>query len=201
MALHDDKGALEIFSREIAQAVTGMVPGVMNFLGGRPSVSPSIQLYSYLIPKSLVSIELQINEQIIPVDIQLDGTFQYEEKDIQMIYKELETDISVSLQQLAYARSGDKGPHANIGVIARNPAYLPYIRNGLKSEILKKYFSHLLEGEIYIWDVPGINAINILLKRSLDGGGMSSLRIDPQGKAYAQQLLEISIPFKNKLLG
>ena len=201
MALHDDKEALEIFSREIAQAVTGMVPGVMNFLGGRPSVSPSIQLYSYLIPKSLVSIELQINEQIIPVDIQLDGTFQYEEKDNQMIYKELETDISVPLQQLAYARSGDKGPHANIGVIARNPAYLPYIRNGLKSEILKKYFSHLLEGEIYIWDVPGINAINILLKRSLDGGGMSSLRIDPQGKAYAQQLLEISIPFNNKLLG
>ena len=76
-----------------------------------------------------------------------------------------------------------------------------YIRNGLKSEIIKKYFSHLLEGEIYIWDVPGINAINILLKCSLDGGGMSSLRIDPQGKAYAQQLLEISIPFKNKLLG
>ena len=140
MALHDDKEALEIFSREIAQAVTGMVPGVMNFLGGRPSVSPSIQLYSYLIPKSLVSIELQINEQIIPVDIQLDGTFQYEEKDNQMIYKELETDISVPLQQLAYARSGDKGPHANIGVIARNPAYLPYIRNGLKSEILKNIF-------------------------------------------------------------
>ena len=200
IALHNDKEALEIFSREIAQAVTGMVPGIMNFLGGRPSVSPSIQLYSYLIQKSFVSIELQINEQIIPVDIRLDGTFQYEEKDNQMTYEELETDISVPLQQLAYARSGDKGPDANIGVIARNPVYLPYIRNGLKSEIIKKYFSHLLEGEIYIWDVPGIQAINILLKRSLGGGGMSSIRIDPQGKAYAQQLLDIPIPFNNKLV-
>ena len=43
------------------------------------------------------------------------------------------------------------------------------------------------------WHVPGINGINFLLKNSLDGGGMSSLRIDPQGKSYAQQLLEFPI--------
>ena len=29
---------------------------------------------------------------------------------------------------------------------------------------------------------------------------MSSLRIDPQGKAYAQQLLEIPIPIKKEIL-
>ena len=58
----------------------------------------------------------------------------------------------------------------------------------------------MLKGEIYIWDVPGIHGLNILLKRSLGGGGMSSLRIDPQGKAYAQQLLEIPIPVNKKLI-
>jgi hypothetical protein len=51
----------------------------------------------------------------------------------------------------------------------------------------------VLKGPVQRWDVPGINGLNFLLKNSLGGGGMASLRIDPQGKAYAQQLLEVTI--------
>ena len=201
MAIHDIKEALVIFSREIAQASTGMVSGVMNFLGGRPSVSPSIKLYSFLLDKSFFKIELDIDGFLTPANITLDGSYKYNESDNnEIIYEDIETDFSVPLQQLAFARSGDKGDHANIGVIARKPIYLPYIRNGLKSEIISDYFSHLLNGEINIWDVPGISGLNILLRNSLGGGGMSSLRIDPQGKAYAQQLLEIQIPVKKEIL-
>ena len=201
MAIHDIKEALVIFSREIAQASTGMVSGVMNFLGGRPSVSPSIKLYSFLLDKSFFKIELDIDGFLTPANITLDGSYKYNESDNnEIIYEDIETDFSVPLQQLAFARSGDKGDHANIGVIARKPIYLPYIRNGLKPEIIADYFSHLLNGEINIWDVPGISGLNILLRNSLGGGGMSSLRIDPQGKAYAQQLLEIQIPVKKEIL-
>ena len=201
MAIHDIKEALVIFSREIAQASTGMVSGVMNFLGGRPSVSPSIKLYSFLLDKSFFKIELDIDGFLTPANITLDGSYKYNESDNnKIIYEDIETDFSVPLQQLAFARSGDKGDHANIGVIARKPIYLPYIRNGLKPEIIADYFSHLLNGEINIWDVPGISGLNILLRNSLGGGGMSSLRIDPQGKAYAQQLLEIQIPVKKEIL-
>ena len=50
------------------------------------------------------------------------------------------------------------------------------------------------------WEVPGINGINFLLKNSLGGGGMASLNIDPQGKAYAQQLLEYKIPIDEELI-
>ena len=201
MAIHDIKEALVIFSREIAQASTGMVSGVMNFLGGRPSVSPSIKLYSFLLDKSFFKIELDIDGFLTPANITLDGSYKYNESDNnEIIYEDIETDFSVPLQQLAFARSGDKGDHANIGVIARKPIYLPYIRNGLKPEIIADYFSHLLNGEINIWDVPGSSGLNILLRNSLGGGGMSSLRIDPQGKAYAQQLLEIQIPVKKEIL-
>ena len=201
VAIHDIKEALVIFSREIAQASTGMVSGVMNFLGGRPSVSPFIKLYSFLLDKSFFKIELDIDGFLTPANITLDGSYKYNESDNnEIIYEDIETDFSVPLQQLAFARSGDKGDHANIGVIARKPIYLPYIRNGLKPEIIADYFSHLLNGEINIWDVPGISGLNILLRNSLGGGGMSSLRIDPQGKAYAQQLLEIQIPVKKEIL-
>ena len=201
MAIHKIKEALVIFSREIAQASTGMVSGVINFLGGRPSVSSSIKLYSFLLEKSFFEIKLDIDGEMTPVNIELDGSYKYNHLESnRIIYEEFETDFSVPLQQLAFARSGDKGNHANIGVIARKPNYLPYIRNGLKPEIIADYFSHLLNGEINIWDVPGIYGLNILLKDSLGGGGMSSLRIDPQGKAYAQQLLEIPIPIKKEIL-
>ena len=40
---------------------------------------------------------------------------------------------TVPLVRLAWARSGDKGDHSNIGVIARRPDYLPYIEAALSA--------------------------------------------------------------------
>jgi hypothetical protein len=56
-----------------------------------------------------------------------------------------------------------------------------------------------LKGSVESWDVPGVNGLNFLLKNSLGGGGMASLNIDPQGKSYAQQLLEIEIPITKEI--
>ncbi len=38
-----------------------------------------------------------------------------------------------------------------------------------------------------------MDSFNFLLRNALGGGGMASLRIDPQGKAFAQQLLDMPI--------
>ena len=110
-----------------------------------------------------------------------------------------EMKISVPLIKLAYARSGDKGDHANIGVIARQPEFLPFIQSALTSDTVLKYFEHVVKGDVLSWDVPGINGINFLLKNSLGGGGMASLNIDPQGKSYAQQLLDFQIPIPDEI--
>ena len=61
MVKHVNKGALILFSKEIAQAVTGMAAGVMNYMGGRPKVSRSIHLHSFLLDKSMLSIGIDIN--------------------------------------------------------------------------------------------------------------------------------------------
>ena len=98
------------------------------------------------------------------------------------------------LYKLAFARSGDKGDHSNIGVISRKPEYFPFIKNHLTHRVIKNYFSHVAKGDVHCWEVPGISGLNFLLKHSLGGGGMASLNIDPQGKAYAQQLLDIRVP-------
>ena len=75
----------------------------------------------------------------------------------------------VDLEKLAYARSGDKGDHVNIGIIARKSSYFPYIRDALKVEVVSKYFEHFLKGEVQRWDVPGVYGLNFLLKNALWG--------------------------------
>ena len=202
MVKHIKKEALILFSKEIAQAVTGMTAGVMNYMGGRPKVSRSIHLHSFLLDKSLLSVGIDLNNKksIIPIHQQTNKT-ELNKTTIKVpsTLEGLNLDSSVPLIKIAYARSGDKGDHANIGIIARKPEYLPFIKEALTSTALSAFFNHVLKGSIEVWDVPGISGINFLLKHSLGGGGMASFNIDPQGKAYAQQILEYEIPITSHL--
>ena len=158
-------------------------------------------MFSFLYPKNKFTIKIEFNEKIYPVEVKTNNSYQSskEKKNIPST-KVINTKFSTKLINLAYARSGDKGDHANIGVIARKSHYFPFINNALDSESISKYFSPTLKGPISKWIVPGINGINFLLKNSLGGGGMASLSIDPQGKAYAQMLLEYSIPVSSQII-
>ena len=199
---HPQKEALIILSQELAQAVTGMPAGVINYLGGRPPVSPSIELFSFLYAKDQVKVEIDINGQTSPVKIDSAGGYNLKMKNLRLEAKSQNKSQNLSkvpLFKLAFARSGDKGNHANIGVIARKPEYFAYINNELTSKAIENYFPHVLKGKVLSWCVPGINGINFLLKDSLGGGGMASMNIDPQGKSYAQQLLEYEIPVDDEL--
>ena len=62
------------------------------------------------------------------------------------ITQKIETDVSVPLEKLAWGRSGDKGDKANIGVVARNAEYIPYIWAALTPEAIAKTFVHLIDG-------------------------------------------------------
>lgn len=195
-ALHDDKKALDLLGREIAQAATGMAPGLTGIVGGRPRPFPRIRLFSTLVAKTEVTASVDIDGQTLavtqpagtPLDLstlpQHDGPAESGE-------------VAVPLIRLAWARSGDKGNHANIGVIARQPDYLPWLRAALTEQAVSEYFAHVLDpdnGQVSRWELPGFHAFNFLLKNALGGGGIASLRIDPQGKAFAQQLLDFPVP-------
>lgn len=196
---HPSKQALVLFSREIAQAATGMAPGLTGIVGGRPTVYPLIRLFSFLIDKNACTLEVDLQGQrhacALPALDHLDS------HDLPLPLtapKPLgRADASVALVKLAVARSGDKGNHSNIGVMARHPDYLPWIAEALTPEVIVDWMSHVLDpihGQVQRWYLPGSHSLNFLLENALGGGGVASLRIDPQGKAFAQQLLEIQIP-------
>jgi hypothetical protein len=51
---HQDKKAIQLWAKEIAAAGTGGTPGITAVVGGRPSPSPCLTLYSFLYPKALM---------------------------------------------------------------------------------------------------------------------------------------------------
>jgi hypothetical protein len=104
-----------------------------------------------------------------------------------------EPTIDVPLGRLAYARSGDKGDSSNIAIIAREPRYLPLLRRELTPERIVRHLGHLVSGPAERFEAPGLHALNFVIANALGGGGMASLRIDPQGKAYGQMALEMMI--------
>src|ERR1700742_3228158 len=78
---------------------------------------------------------------------------------------------TVPLRALAYARSGDKGDGANIGLMARHPDFLPIIREQVTAERVRSIFSHYNPQEIRRWELPGLNAMNIVIDGVLGGQG------------------------------
>jgi hypothetical protein len=204
---HKDRRALELFSREIAPAGTGMAPGFTMMVGGRPKASPVLRLFSCLYPKENVKAEICLNGEVVEeyVDVKGIDTSSSSEPQEYCDFNDGETVPHISdakeykLSELAFLRSGDKGDTANIGVVARHPSLLPFIKRALTSKVFEEFFYHNVKGIKPIverYDIPGISGLNFVLPQSLGGGGIASLNVDPQGKAYAQILadLKITIP-------
>ena len=219
---HAEREALELFSREIFPAATSMAQSITGFATGRPSVQPVVRLASCFVSKSRVSVEVEVNGQVeasrhserysltapavetpIPAacDVPLTHPIGCSSQDqyAAAASAALASPISgpvteVPLGLLACGRSGDKGDTANIGVIARRPEFMHVIAAALTPQAVRTWLAHLVEGEVERFDWPGINGWNFVLRHALGGGGVASLRYDPQGKSYAQILMDFPVP-------
>lgn len=105
----------------------------------------------------------------------------------------------VRLFLLAHGRSGDKGDAANIGIVARREDWYPFIAEQLSRERVEKFLKPLAEGPVERYELPNLWAMNFLAHRALGGGGSLSLRLDAQGKTYAQALLRMPVKLPSKL--
>ena len=194
-AVHEDRSALNIFAGEIAPMAISTAQGLTGFFAGRPKVQPVVRLFSFLQDKADTPVEVEVDGTQVPVTVSTDAVTLDPPSGPQAESREAGPDaVNVRLVDLAWGRSGDKGDIANIGILARKPEYLPYIRSSLTEERVKDYFAHLCHGAVERFDLPGSHALNYLLHESLGGGGIASVRIDPQGKGFAQMLLDIEIP-------
>jgi hypothetical protein len=192
--MHPQKEALELFAREIAPAGTSWSPGTTG-AGSRPSPSPAIRQFAFLIDKTRVAARLSLGGESVPVGVPTGQAPVPHPDPTSAVDAALPSGelVEVPLVQLAWGRSGDKGDHSNIGIIARRPECLPWLRAQLTEQRVKEWLGHLVAGEVRRFDVPGIHAMNFLCTQALDGGGMASLRNDPLGKGMAQILLTMPV--------
>ena len=160
---HDDPAALQFAANEMVYLGTSGVPGFYGLGGGRLRPGALMRVHSALIDKSFVSVTVRVGEAVIAECPYLTET----ESDPVPKYRIAVDDpdsgddtVQVSLEQLAFARSGDKGDNANIGVLARDVAYLPYIHQQVTAQAVEDYFSHLVQGEVERFEMPGLGAFN-----------------------------------------
>jgi hypothetical protein len=99
--------------------------------------------------------------------------------------------VKIRLVDIAHARSGDKGDTANVGVIALRPDWYPLIAESLTLDRVSTHFAGMIDGGVERFELPKLNALNVLLHGALDGGGTRSLKTDAQGKVFSTAMLRM----------
>jgi hypothetical protein len=99
----------------------------------------------------------------------------------------------ICLSALAHGRSGDKGNHANVALIAYTRAGFEWLQANLTAERVASYFAPLGPTRVERFEAANVLAVNFVLYDVLAGGASCSLRADTQGKTLALALLRLPI--------
>jgi hypothetical protein len=191
---HRDQGALNIFAREFATPAVSMAQGVTGAATGRPRPVPVLRVHSFLWPKARTPVTIHMDGATLAVDIPAPGDPAPVPDLPAMAQRRVEPGAPrVPLRALARARSGDKGDHANIGILARRPEFAAVIKGQVTEARVAAAFAHYLKGPVTRYELPGMDGFNFVLENVLNGGGSASLRYDPQAKTFGQMLLDIDI--------
>ena len=100
------------------------------------------------------------------------------------------TSDSWCLGDIAFARSGDKGTTANIGVICRDSMDYADLEDWLTIERVMEFLAPIGIKNVERFLMPNLSGMNFLVHGILSRG----LRSDVQGKALGQVILEMPIP-------
>jgi hypothetical protein len=101
---------------------------------------------------------------------------------------------ALRLSDIAHGRSGDKGNHANIAILAYTPQGYAWLRQHLTADMVGDYFRVLNPSRVVRYEAANLLALNFVLYDILAGGASRSLRIDTQGKTLAVTLLRMPLP-------
>jgi hypothetical protein len=99
----------------------------------------------------------------------------------------------IPLSNIAHGRSGDKGNHANVAVLAYTPAGYDWLVRHLTTDVVQAYFAPLGPTRVERYEAPNVRGLNFVLYDVLASGASRSLRLDSQGKTLALTLLQMSV--------
>jgi hypothetical protein len=209
----DSRDNVERFSRAMMPLITAGPPGTTGYAEGRPRVHPHYCFWPCLIDRSRIrpsvgllpsppehagttppiqSISEHRGTHPLPPGVSDDSSAPARTlTDLPEPATAAPPDATSSprrLADIALARSGDKGRHANIGVIARQPSDFDRLRQELTVERVASYLGIDKTDRIERFEVPNLSGLNFLIRDILN-----PLRMDAQGKALGQVLLQMPL--------
>jgi hypothetical protein len=108
--------------------------------------------------------------------------------------------MKVRLEEISFARSGDKGDVCSVGLIAKtSKSYDTMIREVTKEKI-KDHFGDMVKGGVELYPMPNVECLHVVLRKALGGGATKTLRYDQTGKAMGQALLRMEVEVENDVL-
>ena len=108
--------------------------------------------------------------------------------------------MKIRLDQIALARSGDKGSSSNAGLVFYSAEVYEWAKKYITEEKVKKHFSDIVRGNVIRYEMDNLLALNFILEDSLGGGGSESLLNDAQGKTHGQALLIMELDLPDDLI-
>ncbi len=149
-----------------------------------------------------------IDSQLVPMDVVVDGKHTVVESTGAMSPVTVTTP-KISIPEVPAgptkerplgfvfgARSGDKGPNANLGIFARSPQAYAWLDAFLSVEVLQELMPEARDRRIDRYQLPNILSLNFIFHGLLEEGVAASTRQDPQAKALGEYLRAkvVSIP-------
>jgi hypothetical protein len=189
LAVRDpDRKKIERFSRRFASFALAGPPGG-TIPGGLPQIHEVFSFRSAVVTRGEVHPEVWISGEKVAVSAEAPETRELPAPAGTTVPAAPAGTRRVRIHDLAFARSGDKGDTANIGVAARSPETFAMLHKSLTPDVVARFFQKECRGAVRRYELPGLMAFNFVLEEALGGGGTTSLRSDPLGKLFAQRLL------------
>ncbi|WP_246152418.1 acyclic terpene utilization AtuA family protein [Sphingomonas montanisoli] len=198
---HERREAVEMFMAE-ASASQMVVAGATMPLTS--SVAMVQHLQSVLVDKAHATITMEYDGVTEEVPVPTDGAFDRASivrTDVPQ--PQGEAGATVPLSKLAWVRSGDKGDLFNLAVIARDPRFVPWLAASMTEAKVGAWYAHLTtSGEAVPAArhyVPGLHALNFLIRESMGGGLAANIRFDSPGKGNGQMILDFPVAVPHAL--
>jgi len=97
------------------------------------------------------------------------------------------------LKDLAFTRSGDKGDTSNVGILAFSRENFDILRKQVTPQKVKALYKDLVRGEVEVYEMPNINALQVVMHNALGGGATRTLRWDETGKSMCLAMLQMEL--------
>ena len=103
---------------------------------------------------------------------------------------------TIPLREIAHSRSGEKGNHSNVSVIAYDQSLFDVLKDQLTVDAVEQLYGSITKGSIRRYELPAIGALNFVLENVLEGGRSRTLAFEESGKALSSLMLtlEVSVP-------